>query len=103
MKQTESPILLCEATINPSAFCRCEDASPVRSDELLDTLIGQSIYLPRTRFQCAITTKRGELIGACGIPPEARQQASIGCELGRKWLGSGYALEAANTVMHFGF
>ncbi|MGB7193462.1 MAG: GNAT family protein [Collimonas pratensis] len=80
-----------------------EDVSTDKSDTLLDLFIAQSLELPRNKYQFAIVTKSGDLIGSCGIRLEADQQASVGCELGREWQKKGYALEAGNAVLAFGF
>lgn len=61
---------------------------------------------PRVKFQLAVTLKNsGELIGNCGIrmdAPEARQ-ADIGYELAPEHWGQGYATEAAQAIVRFGF
>lgn len=86
-----------------SRFYSEEDVSTAKSDALLDLFIGQSLAQPRSKFQFAIVTQSGDLIGSCGIRLEADRQASVGCELGREWQKNGYALEAARAVLAFGF
>jgi [ribosomal protein S5]-alanine N-acetyltransferase len=80
-----------------------EDVSVEKSDALLAFFITQSLEPARSKYQFAVTTKGGELIGSCGIRIEAERQASAGCELGREWQKKGYALEAASAVLGFGF
>src|SRR5690349_18834706 len=61
---------------------------------------------PRTKFQLAITlASDGQLIGNAGIrmnTPDARE-ANIGYELDPRYWGCGYATEAANELLAFGF
>lgn len=83
-------------------YCE-EDVSTDKSDALLELFINQSLEQERTGYQFALVTKSGDLIGSCGIRLEADQQASAGCELGREWQKKGYALEAGNAVLAFGF
>jgi RimJ/RimL family protein N-acetyltransferase len=47
--------------------------------------------------------KDGTLIGSCGIRTEQAGAASIGCEVGRQWQGSGLAREAGCALRDFGF
>ena len=61
---------------------------------------------PRRRFQLAITRPReGRLIGNCGIrrKPENDWEADIGYELDPAYWGQGYATEAAEALVNFGF
>lgn len=61
---------------------------------------------PRWRFQLAIIRKDdGRMIGNCGIrvnAPEHRE-ASIGYELNPDEWGQGFATEAAEAIVRFGF
>lgn len=61
---------------------------------------------PRTKFQLAIIQQaENRLIGNCGIRinnPEQRE-ANIGYELDSRYWGKGYATEAAQAILHFGF
>lgn len=84
-------------------FYADEDVSFGKSDFLLDMFISQSAEQPRTKYQFAIESRDGDLIGSCGIRLESNRQASVGCELGRRWQANGYALEAASAVIDFGF
>ncbi len=84
-------------------FYAAEDCSPARSAELLQMFMAQAQQRPRQRFQLAIVSAADELMGSCGVRMEAPGQGSIGCELGRRWQGSGAALEAARAIVAFGF
>jgi ribosomal-protein-alanine N-acetyltransferase len=68
--------------------------------------LGQREEEPRTTFQLAITlASDGRLIGNCGIrlkTPDTRE-ADLGYELDPHFWGSGYATEAANRFLAFGF
>ena len=61
---------------------------------------------PRTKFQLAVIPKdNNQLIGNCGIRinnPEMRE-ANIGYELDSRFWGLGYATEAAQAILQFGF
>ena len=70
----------------------------------MDLFIEQAKELPRKKFQLAIIKKSsGELIGSGGVRIEMPGAASIGCEVGRIWHGSGYAKEAGLAMLEFGF
>ena len=61
---------------------------------------------PRRRFQLAITLKgNGALIGNCGLrrKPDNDWEADIGYELNPENWGCGYATEAAQAMVNFGF
>ncbi len=61
---------------------------------------------PRRRFQLAITLKaNGALIGNCGLrrKPGKDWEADIGYELNPEHWGCGYATEAAQALVNFGF
>jgi [ribosomal protein S5]-alanine N-acetyltransferase len=61
---------------------------------------------PRTAFQLAVTLQsNGKLIGNCGVRvnnPQLRE-ANIGYELDSQYWRQGYATEAAQVVLRFGF
>jgi ribosomal-protein-alanine N-acetyltransferase len=80
-----------------------EDSSDQKSGHLLKMFIEQATAEPRTKYQLAVVTKTGELIGSCGVRIEAPGELSIGCELGRQWHGSGFAREAGKAMLAFGF
>ena len=63
-------------------------------------------YAPnRTKYQLAVCLQTGELIGTCGvrIEDEDHQQASYGCAIARAYWGGGYAYEASQRILDFGF
>ena len=82
------------------------ERTPEIVQEFVQAFIDQQQAQPRTRFQLAVTLKRGgRLIGSCGIrvePPVARE-AHIGFELTPEHWGQGYAKEAAKAIVQFGF
>ncbi len=59
----------------------------------------------RQAFQLAICLADGALIGTCGvrINDPAHEQASFGCAVARPYWGRGYALEASERIIAFGF
>lgn len=79
------------------------EASPEKSAQLLRLFMQQATELPRTRFQLAIVSADGDLMGSCGIRVETPGHASLGCELGRRWHSSGAAREACAAMLAFGF
>ncbi|WP_321846929.1 GNAT family N-acetyltransferase [Paraburkholderia bannensis] len=80
-----------------------EDSAPEKAKELLGMFISQSRETPRTKYQLAIVAGSGDLMGSCGIRIESLGHASIGCELGRQWHGTGAARFATNALLEFGF
>ena len=61
---------------------------------------------PRCCFQLAITLKEsGTLIGNCGLrrKPDNDWEAEIGYELDPQFWGHGYATEASQALVDFGF
>lgn len=45
----------------------------------------------------------GELIGCCGLRPHGENEYEIGFHLRPKFWGEGYAVEAADAVIHYAF
>ncbi len=80
-----------------------DDSADLKADHLLRIFIEQAAETPRLKYQLAITTRSGELIGNCGIRSEGTSEFSIGCELGRLWHGKGVAREAGKAMINFGF
>lgn len=72
--------------------------------------IGWRQAVPRTKYQLAISLREPgseghQLIGNCGIRmehPDA-SEAEIGYELDPRFWGNGYATEAAQAIVRFGF
>lgn len=61
---------------------------------------------PRTKYQLAIMLPvEGQLIGNCGLRMETAdsRQANIGYEIAPGYWGEGYATEAAQAMVAFGF
>jgi [ribosomal protein S5]-alanine N-acetyltransferase len=80
-----------------------KDASIEKSEFLFNLFIQQANESPRSKFQLAIVSLAGELMGSCGIRLEEHGNASMGCELGRRWHGTGAAKQAARAMIDFGF
>jgi RimJ/RimL family protein N-acetyltransferase len=83
-------------------FYNEDDSSEHRAGQLLNMFVEQADSVPRTKFQFALESE-GELVGTCGIRLESSGEASIGCEIGRQWQGSGLARKAAAAILEFGF
>lgn len=61
---------------------------------------------PRSKFQLAVVLRENlQLIGNCGIRISnvELREANIGYELSSEFWGKGYATEAAQAVLRFGF
>ena len=50
-----------------------------------------------------VLKETGVFIGTAGLRIEPNQQASIGCGIGREYQSSGYAREAMEALLAFGF
>ncbi|WP_138497572.1 GNAT family N-acetyltransferase [Nostoc sp. PA-18-2419] len=74
--------------------------------EFVQMFINQQKELPRTKFQLAVILKQeNQLIGNCGIRVNDLElrEANIGYELNPEYWGQGYATEAAEAILKFGF
>lgn len=74
--------------------------------DFVQMLVNLRFEQPRRKFQLAITLPQdGTLIGNCGIrrKQENEWEADIGYELNPEYWGRGYATEAAQAVVAFGF
>jgi len=96
------------------------DRSPQDVKQFVQMFLSQQFALPRTKYQLAVTLKDTQhLIGNCGIrlvvPRLPRNltartsesvdapEADIGYELASDHWGRGYATEAAQVIVKFGF
>jgi len=82
------------------------ERTPEDVQEFVQAFIETQKEHPRTKYQLAITLKSTRrLIGNCGIRMDAPDavQAEIGYELSPVHWGQGYATEAMETVVEFGF
>lgn len=74
--------------------------------EFVQMFLDQQRDQPRRNCQLAITLRsNGQLIGNCGIrrKPENDWEADIGYELSPDHWGQGYATDAAQALVDFGF
>lgn len=79
-------------------------AADVRA--FVQMFVEQQRASPRAKYQLAVTLKEdGRLIGNCGVRLESpgALQADIGYELNPDYWGRGYASEAAQAVVDYGF
>lgn len=87
-------------------FYEWTERTPEAVQAFVGTFLAQQREQPRTKFQLAITLKATQaLIGNCGIrlaQADARV-GDIGYELSPDHWGHGYATEAAQTIVAFGF
>jgi RimJ/RimL family protein N-acetyltransferase len=83
-----------------------EERSPKAVQNFVQMFIAHQQRRPRIKFQLAITLKdTKQLIGNCGIRKEEIEatEADIGYELSPQHWGHGYATEAAQAIVEFGF
>lgn len=74
--------------------------------EFVQMFLDQQRAAPRLKYQLAlILTSNHYLIGNCGIRLESASthEGDIGYELSPQYWGLGYATEAAQAIMKFGF
>ncbi|MGB3717313.1 MAG: GNAT family protein [Candidatus Promineifilaceae bacterium] len=74
--------------------------------DFVNMFLDQQRANPRIKFQLATTLRStGQLIGSCGIRMKsaASREADIGYELDPHYWGQGYAIEAARSIVNFGF
>ena len=74
--------------------------------EFVQMFLDQQADTPRLKFQLAVTLQSNQaLIGNCGVRMDtvAARQGSIGYELAPVHWGLGYATEAAQTMLAYGF
>lgn len=96
----------CALTSDPKyqRFYSEEDCAEDTSRRLVALFIAQSQEDNRRKYQMAIVLKAtGVFIGTAGLRMEPNQQASIGCGIGREYQSSGYAKEAMEALLAFGF
>ena len=82
------------------------DRTPNEAQEFVKMFLEQQQEQPRKKFQLAITLKnKPNLIGTCGIRLDQfdTHQADLGYDLSPTHWGNGYATEAAQALLHFGF
>ena len=74
--------------------------------QFVQMFLDQQQEQPRTKFQLAVILRgENQLIGNCGVRMEAADasEADIGFELAPERWGNGYATEAAQAIVMFGF
>ena len=82
------------------------DRTPESVQEFVGWFLDHQKQNPRIKFQLAITLKSNNLlIGNCGIRMDKVDavEADIGYELDPKYWNHGYASEAAQAIVDFGF
>jgi ribosomal-protein-alanine N-acetyltransferase len=82
------------------------ERTPEAVQKFVGWLLDNEKQTPRIKFQLAVTLKSNNLlIGNCGIRMDdaKSRQADIGYELDPKYWNHGYATEAAQAIVDFGF
>jgi len=80
--------------------------SPAEAQEFVQMFLDQQQEQPRRKYQLAAILKTThQLIGNCGLRMESADahQADIGFEFSPEHWGKGYATEAAQAMVRFGF
>ncbi len=101
-----SPVLAYQQDPRYLRFYPWVERSEADAKAFVGMFLDQQREIPRRRFQLAVTLKEsGVLIGSCGIrrKPDNDWEADIGYELAPKHWGCGYATEAAQSIVNFGF
>jgi len=82
------------------------DRTEAEVRDFVQMFLDQQSEQPRRKFQLAITLQGDDrVIGNCGIrrKPDNDWEADIGYELALEHWGKGYATEAAQAIVKFGF
>ena len=82
------------------------DRAEAKVKDFIQGFIDQQDERPRRKFQLAIVlSESGKLIGNCGIrlKQDNDREADIGFELSPEFWGRGFATEAGNAMVEFGF
>jgi len=82
------------------------DRTPEAVQEFVGLFLDNEKEVPRIRFQLAVTLKSNNLlIGNCGFRMDKANafEGDIGYELNPKYWNHGYATEAAQAMVDFGF
>lgn len=82
------------------------ERTPEEAQEFVRMFLDQQQEQPRRKYQLAAIHKTSnKLIGNCGIRMKTADalQADIGYEFSPEHWGKGYATEAAQAMVHFGF
>jgi RimJ/RimL family protein N-acetyltransferase len=80
--------------------------TPDEVQDFIQMFLDHQKQEPRNKFQFALTLKpSGQLIGNCGVRRDSpgALEGDIGYELDPRFWGRGYATEAAQAVLQFGF
>lgn len=83
-----------------------EECTDQHAEALVHLFILQSCATPRTHYQLVIEEAvSGSFVGTVGLRCEGDRPdiATVGCGLDREFHSSGYALEAAEKLIEFGF
>ena len=82
------------------------DRTETEVRDFVQMFLDQQAERPRRKFQLAITLlDSGRLIGNCGLRRKSENdwEGDIGYELSPEYWGQGYATEAAQAMVDFGF
>jgi len=80
--------------------------TPEAVQEFVGWFLDQQVQIPRIKYQLAVVLKSdNQLIGNCGVRMEKANalEANIGYELDPNHWNHGYATEAAQAIVDFGF
>lgn len=74
-----------------------------QATEMLSGILGRAKQQPRTEYYLAVTTAEDGLVGFARLELNGVQAAKLGGASAADYWGRGYAIDAARTLMDFGF
>ena len=101
-----SAVLAYQSDARYQRYYPLTERTPAQAQEFIHMFLDQQQEEPRRKFQLAATLKtNSKLIGNCGIRMDTADahQADIGYEFAPEHWGKGYATEAAQAIVRFGF
>ena len=87
-------------------FYSFSERTETEAQDFVQKFLSQQSESPRRKYQLAVTIAgTDEVIGTCGIRRKAEndKEADIGFELAPWHWGNGFATEAAQSIVQFGF
>jgi ribosomal-protein-alanine N-acetyltransferase len=74
-----------------------------QATEMLNGILARARQEPRTEYYLAVTTVDDGLVGFARLGLNGIQAAKLGCAIAASCWGRGYAIDAARTLVNFGF
>jgi RimJ/RimL family protein N-acetyltransferase len=77
--------------------------SPEQAAEMLNGILDRAKLEPRTEYYLAVTTADAGLVGFARLGLDGVQAAKLGGAIAADYWRRGYAIDAARTLIDFGF